>query len=302
MDDCRVDCVINLDVSSGESMTTWIWGLLGVLLTPVVAGLVGGVDRIITARMQGRMGPPVLQPFYDVLKLFSKQNLVLNRFHHDLVICSLVFTVAAVGLFFAGENLLLCIFALVVGNVFLVLAAYATNSPYSLLGAERELLQMLSAEPMILLTAVGFYMATGGFDVSQIILTHHLPIIALPGIFLGLVYVLTIKLRKSPFDLATSHHAHQELVKGISTEFVGPSLALFEIIHWYETIFVMALVYLFFASMPILGVFAILAVYFVEILIDNTDARVKWELMLGSAWIITLIFGVGNLMILHIFQ
>ncbi|OGT07011.1 MAG: Ech hydrogenase subunit EchB [Gammaproteobacteria bacterium GWF2_41_13] len=283
-------------------MNAWIWGIVGILLTPVVAGLVGGIDRVITAKMQGRMGPPVLQPFYDVMKLFSKQNLVLNRFHHDLVICSLIFTVAAVGLLFAGENLLMCIFALVVGNVFLVLAAYSTNSPYSMLGADRELLQMLAAEPMILLAAVGIYMATGTFDINLIASGTHSAIQYLPGVFFGLIYVLTIKLRKSPFDLSTSHHAHQELVKGLSTEFAGPSLALFEIIHWYETVFVMALIYLFFASRPIVGIVAVLIVYFLEILIDNINARVKWDLMLASAWVITLIFGLGNLMLLFILK
>lgn len=40
-----------------------------ILLTPIAGGLLTGMDRVITARMQGRQGPPLLQPFYDVLKL-----------------------------------------------------------------------------------------------------------------------------------------------------------------------------------------------------------------------------------------
>jgi ech hydrogenase subunit B len=279
-----------------------IWCVAAVILTPIVMGFVSGVDRILTAKMQSRVGPPVLQPFYDVIKLFNKQNLAVNRFHGDLVLASVVFTIASVGLFFAGQNLLLIIFALIVGNVFLVLAAYATNSPYSLLGAERELLQMLAAEPMILLSAVGFYMVTNSFDVAKIAATTKLPIIYLPGVFIALTYVFTIKLRKSPFDLSTSHHAHQELVKGLSTEFAGPSLAWFEIIHWYETMLLLAMMYLFFAKLPIIGIIALLIIYFIEIIIDNINARIKWELMLGSAWVITLVLGVGNLMILHVIR
>jgi len=276
-----------------------IWCILGIILTPFLGGLIAGVDRVVTARMQRRVGPPFLQPFYDVLKLFGKEKLVVNRFHGDFVLCSLIFTVASVGLFFAGQNLLITIFALIVGNVFLVLAGYCSNSPYSMLGAERELLQMLSAEPMILLSAVGLFMVTQSFDIATIITSGKCLICYLPGVFIALIYVLTIKLRKSPFDLSTSHHAHQELVKGISTEFAGPSLAWFEVIHWYETIFLLALLYLFFASTPILGVIAILFVYFLEILIDNINARVKWELMLGSAWVVTLVLGLGNLMLLY---
>lgn len=276
-----------------------IWCVVSIVLTPVIIGLISGVDRILTAKVQSRVGPPVLQPFYDVLKLFNKQNLVVNRFHGDFVLSSLVFTVASVALFFAGQNLLIIIFALIVGNVFLVLAAYSCNSPYSLIGAERELLQMLSAEPMILLAAVGLYMVSNSFNVSDMAATSRLPIIYLPGVFIALTYVFTIKLRKSPFDLSTSHHAHQELVKGLSTEFAGPSLAWFEIIHWYETMLLMAIMYLFFASIPWLGVLVILAVYFIEIIIDNTNARIKWELMLASAWVVTLLLGIGNLMVLY---
>lgn len=283
-------------------MNAMIWCVAAVILSPFVGGLVIGIDRIITARMQSRIGPPVLQPFYDVLKLFEKQKLAVNRFHGDFVLCALIFTVISVALFFAGQNLLITLFALVVANVFLVLAGYAGNSPYSSIGAERELLQMLATEPMILLSAVGFYMVVGSFDVAQIAQTNQPLIVYLPGVFLALTYVMTIKLRKSPFDLATSHHAHQELVKGLTTEFAGQSLAWFEVIHWYETVLLLGLIYLFFANIPLIGFLAVLFIYFIEILIDNINARIKWELMLGSAWVVTLVLGIGNLFILYLLK
>ncbi len=276
------------------------WGIIAILLSPIAGGLIAGVDRKLTARMQGRVGPPMLQPFYDLLKLFTKQNLVVNQFHGDFMIIGLIFTIVSVGLFFAGQNLLLVIFALAVGNIFVVLAAYSSNSPYSLIGAERELLQILAAEPMILLAPVGLYIVTGSFEVADIISTNKPLILYLPGTFIGLVYVLTIKIRKSPFDLSTSHHAHQELVKGLTTEFAGPTLGLFELIHWYETIFLLAMIYLFFGNIPLLGLIVVVLVYFLEILIDNVDARVKWEWMLLSAWLVTILLGVGNLVVLYL--
>jgi formate hydrogenlyase subunit 4 len=294
---------MGLNVLNGAHMsiiTFIIWLIALVVLTPLIGGLISGADRILTARMQSRVGPPLFQPFYDVAKLYVKQKLVVNRFHNDFVLSGLIFTIASVGLFFAGQDLLLTIFVLILGNVFVVIAAYVSNSPYSLIGAERELLQMLAAEPMILIAAVGLYMVTGTFNIAQINADPHCAFLYLPGVFLGLTYILTIKLRKSPFDLSTSHHAHQELVKGLSTEFAGPSLAWFEIIHWYETIFCLALIYLFFANIPWLGILVLIAVYFAEIVIDNVNARIKWELMLGSAWIVTLILGVGNLLVLNI--
>jgi ech hydrogenase subunit B len=270
-----------------------------VMFAPIVGGILMGLDRIVTARMQSRVGPPVLQPFFDVFKLFGKQNLTVNQFHSYFLFFFLIFVMLSGGIFFAGEDLLMVIFALIVSDIFFVLGAYSTNSPFSSIGAERELLQMLSSEPMLLLTAVGFYMVTGSFNVSAIASSRKPLIVYLPGVFFALTYILTIKFRKSPFDLSTSHHAHQELVKGISTEFAGPSLALIEIEHWYETILLLGVVYLFFAFNPALAVFVALLIYFVEVLIDNSSSRLKWELMLKSTWFVTILLGVGNLLVLY---
>lgn len=273
---------------------------LFLIAAPVLGGLLAGADRIVTARMQSRYGPPVVQPFYDVLKLLQKTNLLVNRYHGYYLFCFLILTIVAGGFFFAGADLLLAIFALTVGEVMLVLAAYSAYSPYSLIGAERELIQMLAVEPMLLLSGVGLGTACGTFDVAGIVACPRAPILALPGIFLGLVFVLTVKLRKSPFDLSTSHHAHQELVKGLTTEFAGPSLALVEIAHWYETVFLLGLVWLFFAPWPVLGAIVTLLVYGLEILIDNVHARFKWGLTLKGAWWATMILGLGNLLVLHL--
>jgi ech hydrogenase subunit B len=270
-----------------------------ILFAPLLGGFLMGLDRIATARMQSRVGPPVLQPFFDVFKLLGKQNLTVNRFHSYYLLFFLIFMMVSGGMFFAGDDLLMVIFALIVADTFLVLGAYSTNSPFSSIGAERELLQMLSSEPMLLLTAVGLYMVTGSFNVSAIASSGKRLILYLPGVFAGLTYILTIKFRKSPFDLSTSHHAHQELVKGISTEFAGPSLALIELEHWYETILLLGIVSLFFAFNPILAVFGALIIYFVEVLIDNTSSRLKWELMLKSAWLVTALLGIGNLLVLY---
>ena len=224
---------------------------------------------------------------------------MVNRFHGNYVLCSLVFSIMGGAIFFSGNNILLAIFAFAVSNVFMVLAAYSTNSPYALIGAERELLQMLAAEPMLLLAAVALFNVTGSFNVYDIIKAPVTSFLYMPGVFIALSYVLTIKLRKSPFDLATSHHGHQELVKGLTTEFAGPSLGVFEITHWYETIFMLGMIYLFFARSIIVAIIVTIVIYFIEILIDNLNARIKWELMLKSAWLVSLILGVGNLFVYY---
>ena len=60
-------------------MNNWVIFILYLFLAPVVGGLLAGSDRIISARLQGRCGPTLLQPFYDVFKLFEKERMSVNR-------------------------------------------------------------------------------------------------------------------------------------------------------------------------------------------------------------------------------
>lgn len=281
-------------------MSTIISVMAYLLLAPLVGGLIAGIDRKVTAWMQGRVGPPILQPFYDVGKLLSKETIVVNRFQKFYVLGFLLFMIFTGALFFAGQDILLVIFALTLAGVFLVLGGYATYSPYSFIGAERELLQMMSYEPMVILSAVGMFMVTRSFSVVDILQYPKPLYLQLPLIFLGFVFILTIKFRKSPFDLSASHHAHQELVRGILTEFSGQELAMVEIAHWYENVFLLGFVYLFFAPQPWLALLAVIATYFLEIFIDNNSARLNWKLTLASSWLVALVLGTVNLIVLSL--
>src|SRR5512133_507702 len=142
-------------------MTTVLSVIAYLILAPVVGGLLAGLDRIVSARMQGRVGPPLFQPFYDVLKLTEKENITVNKIQDFYVLCFFVFVVVTGAFFFAGESLLMIIFTLTLASVFLILAAFSSNSPYAQVGAERELLLMMAYEPMVLLTAIGFYVQMG---------------------------------------------------------------------------------------------------------------------------------------------
>jgi formate hydrogenlyase subunit 4 len=276
--------------------------LIYLIAAPVAGGLLAGWDRRISARMQSRQGPPILQPFYDVQKLWSKQNFVVRWSQNFYIWFFLVMIIFTGALFFCGSDLLLVVFALTLAAVFYVLGAYKASSPYSFVGAERELIQMMAYEPMVLLTAIGMYMVTKTFAVDGIAGHPHMVVLMLPGVFIGFLYILIIKFRKSPFDLSYSHHAHQELVSGITTEFSGRTLALIEIAHWYENIFLLGWVYLFFASMPVLGVAMSLLTFGLLILVDNVFARLKWQTALRSAWIVAAVFGFGNILVLSLMR
>lgn len=280
---------------------------LYILLAPGVGGLLQGVDRKATARMQGRQGPPLLQSFYDVGKLLGKETKYMNRIQIVCHVSFLIFVIFTGALFFGGGDLLLIFFALTTANLCLILAATTCNSPYAAMGANREMLQTMAYEPMVLLTAVGFYLATGSFKVSDIVRSSGLPpIVYLPGVFCGFLFILTIKLRKHPFDLSTSHHAHQEMVKGLTTEFNGVTLLIVEVSHWYENVFLMGIIALFFINGKpwsyALAAVAVVLSYFLEILIDNTNARLKWQRMFKTTWAVTMIIGVINIFVLQVLK
>ena len=217
-------------------LTTLIGTLLFAVAGPVVGCLLAGLDRIISARMQGRVGPPLLQPYYDVRKLFEKERVSVNSVEGVYVACALLFALIAGGIFYSGGNLLLCVFVITLSSLFFIMAAYSTRSPYAEMGAARETLQVMSYEPMVLLMAVAFFQASGSFDVAEVLQLDHPIICTIWLVFLGVLFILTIKLRKSPFDLSMSHHAHQEIVRGMTTEMSGPTLGMVEIMHWCENV------------------------------------------------------------------
>ena len=272
---------------------------IAVFLAPVLGGLIAGLDRKTTAWLQSRVGPPILQPFYDVFKLLGKSPMIMSPWQVLSVWVYLMSAVLTVFLFFMGSDLLLIFFVLTIGAVFFVMGALVTQSPYAQLGAQRELVTMLTYEPLIILVFVAIAMVTGSFKVSEVFAYGKPLLPQLPLMFIVLGYALTIKLRKSPFDISTCHHAHQEVVRGVLTEYSGPQLAMIEIAHWYEVVFVLGLVGLFWAT-SFWGMLVLLVLtYFVEIVIDNVTARMNFKWMLKSVWAWGLALSVLNLLWLY---
>jgi ech hydrogenase subunit B len=271
----------------------------GLVAGPILGGLISGLDRILTARMQSRIGPPLLQPFYDVVKLLSKESLVVNVWQAFCAYCYIAAASIALVLFFLQSDLLLIFFVQAVGAVFLVVGALSSTSPYSQIGAHRELLQILSYEPLLVLVVVGFYLETGSFKIADIYSWSEPLLLKLPFLFIVLGYALTIKLRKSPFDLSTCHHAHQELVKGLLTDYSGPLLALTEVGHWFEVILLLGFCTLFWATSWIGMAILLVVTYFLEVLVDNITSRMNWRWMLSYVWGVGLTLSLVNLIWLH---
>lgn len=246
-----------------------------ILLAPLFGGVVYGAERVLQARMQRRQGPPLLQPFYDMFKLMDKRTLIIHAPHALLAVAHFALLWLTVGALFAGWNLLYIVFLHLFALIVLVLAGYSVRSPYSHVGANRELVALASYEPIMVMVAVGFFLASGSFNVDAI-LRHGSYLGQMPLLFAALLIVIPIKLKKSPFDVV---EAHQEIVGGVEIEYSGLFYEFLYMARFLEYLFVYGVVYLFGGAAHWTGALLVLGVFLLVNLVDNATARVRSDHM-----------------------
>lgn len=271
----------------------WI-PLLLIILAPLIGGLVYGFERIIKARMQRRIGPPLLQPFYDFLKLADKRKMIVHSAHAFLGIMHFVSLWFALGVLLLGGDLILVIFLHLLSTALLILAAYSTRSIFSHLGANRTAISILAYEPVLIIIAVSIFMLTGSFDAAAAFQSEQPLLYKMPLAFIALLLVLPIKLKKSPFDVA---EAHQEVTGGVELEFSGIFYEAVYTAKWLDYVFCYALVYLFAGNNILLGIGLIIFTFFYLNALDNSTARVSYKQMLRFSLTVSFSLAFINLLI-----
>ena len=271
----------------------WIPILL-IILAPLIGGLVYGLERIIKARMQRRIGPPLLQPFYDFLKLADKRKMIIHSAHAFLGIMHFVSLWFALGVLLLGGDLILVIFLHLLSTALLILAAYSTRSIFSHLGANRTAISILAYEPVLIIIAVSIFILTGSFDAAAAFKSEQPLLYKMPLAFIALLLVLPIKLKKSPFDVA---EAHQELTGGVELEFSGIFYEAVYTAKWLDYVFCYALVYLFAGNNMLLGAGLIVFTFFYLNALDNSTARVSYKQMLRFSLTVSFSLAFINLLI-----
>ncbi len=261
------------------------------LLAPILGGFVYGFERVLRARMQRRQGPPMLQPFYDMFKLMEKRTIIIHALHVVLGVLHFFLLWVTVGAIFFGWNLLYVIFLHLFSLIVLVMAGYSVRSVYSHLGANRELLAMVAYEPVLLLVAVGFFLQSGSFEITAILQdSSHL--MQMPLLFIALLMIIPIKVKKSPFDVV---EAHQEIVGGVEVEYSGIFYEFLYMARFLEYLFIYSFVFLFGGDSSILGGFLVLIVFFLINLVDNATARVRTADMMKIVYFGAISISVINL-------
>lgn len=273
--------------------------LLVIIAAPILGGLIAGIDRKLTARLQHRVGPPLLQPFYDFFKLMQKENLVVNRYQNVYIFIYFTFVITSLVMLVFETDLLMIIFVYTIANVALIVGAMGTGSPYSKIGGARETMVMLAYEPILIFYIIGIYMLTDSFNVSLLDVASKPLLPYLPLVFISMLIIIAVKFKKSPFDFSTSHHAHQELVKGLFTDFSGPSMALVELTHWYEYVFLFGLMFLFWKNNVVIGLLIVLFVFIFILLLDNITARLNWQWLFKFSWSVLIALSLINLLVVY---
>jgi len=215
-------------------------GLLNVALVLLLAPLAQGLLRKITARIQSRQGPPLLQPYFDLLKLLGKEDIEagevpgMQRFAAYLSLAAILTVACLVPMGFtdpmnAAGDVILLIYLLTLCGICTLLAGLASGSTYSLLGISREMMSMIALEPLLAVALVVGAVHLGSLRLAAVLNGSVYAADSFPWSGLIMLAVMLGSFQAfvqcSPFDIA---EAETELMEGPLLEYSGPKLALFK--------------------------------------------------------------------------
>lgn len=260
----------------GSAILVFIGGSFGMLYR--------GIDRKLVAHMQGRVGPPIVQPFRDVRKLLMKENIIPDGaiswlfnaapFLALISTSSLLLFIPLFGqpaLLGRYGDVILVLYLLIIPSLAFVVGGFASSSPYATVGAQREMIIMMSYEAPLAVVVLGiawrisqvteanpFLMST----IAQYPIWNLLGPVGIVGVLLmlfTLVVVTVGEAAKVPFDIA---EAETEIAGGLLVEYSGRNLSLFYLSDAIKAFAMVSLVVALFIPYnlsPVLGIRAALA-------------------------------------------
>jgi formate hydrogenlyase subunit 4 len=231
-------------------VTNTVIGIFNVLLVLLAAPLIDGILRKVRARIHSRIGPPIMQTYYDLAKLMVKEdqsganNFIFNA--APVVALGSVLTTAlfvpmggVVPFGFSGDILVL-IYALTLTPICLCLGGMASGSPYAYVGSNREIMLLMVVEPVLAVALITTAIKAQSLMLSNCIDRYAagVPEISLIIGAIAFFLILQPESAKVPFDLA---EAEQEIMEGPLIEYSGRKLALMKWAMYSKQIVLIAL-------------------------------------------------------------
>lgn len=223
--------------------TTIFYAICMPLLAIFIGLFYKGIDRKISARMTSRIGPPIRQPFWDVGKLLVKESIIpensvwwvfsampIIALASSLTLLLYIpFGVLKAPLEGYGD-LIVILYLLTLQALAIAIGGFSAGSPFASIGAQREMILMMSYEMPLAIVVVGFAVIYKSFSLSTIASTpvwtllNPIGWVGLILMFIALAMVTPAELSKLPFDIA---EAETEIAEGLLSEYSGRYLALF---------------------------------------------------------------------------
>ena len=294
-------------------MNEIILAIVQPLLLLLLAPLFSGFGRVLRAKMHGRKGPSIMQDYYDIAKLFKREDLRTEhaglpfRIMPVLFLATVLLLGAAIPLVtlqspipFLGDFILI-VYLLTLPRFFFALASVDSSGSYPSVGGIRELLVSALIEPAIIIALFTVAISTGvsnvgdmAASIDSLAFTTPVAIVVAGCAMAACCYV---ELGKLPFDMA---EAEQEIQEGPLAEYSGPSLAILKLAMSIKQILVVGLfVSLFFPfgnaaelTLPALALGTVCFVVKVSVVslvcafIENTVMRTRFKNLSRNTWMI----------------
>ncbi|HON07472.1 MAG TPA: NADH-quinone oxidoreductase subunit H [Verrucomicrobiota bacterium] len=224
-----------------ETMIKILSALANVVIVLAVAPLLEGIMRKITARIQSRQGPPILQPYYDLMKLLIKEDIesgespAMQRFSAIMAFASALTIVAFLPLGFgyglsSHTDIILTIYLLTFCGVCTLIAGLAAGSTYSLVGISREMMLMIPLEPILAVALIIAATNSGSFKLDAVLngsIYNSHGVFPISSVIILIIILASFQayIQRVPFDIS---EAETEIMDGPLVEYSGPKLALFK--------------------------------------------------------------------------
>ncbi len=301
----------------------WLFYILvfpGVLFCFVGGTLLNGLDRKVYAKMQQRIGPPILQPFYDFMKLMGKETIIPYEANKAaflgapvvgfVALVTIMLLLPQFGFSAFGElnaDMIVIIYLLTIPAASLIIGGAASGSPYAGVGISREMVAVISFElPLVMvllaigkkaggdgvtfsMKAIADYQAANGAMITQWSM--------IPAA-LAMLLVIPCEVGCHPFDVA---EAETEICEGPLVEYSGAPLGVFKLNYYLKQFVVSALFAALFlggkgtgivaADAVIFYVECLVVTFFSMTLIRATCARLKVEQVFKFYW--TVVAGLA---------